>query len=169
MKRLLAFILMFCVLLNITGCEAMRKKFTRKKKEPVRAPRIYQVKKYVKVPSPELYKKHYAYWMTWHSELLRVLGENHKKDMVCIEGILSNLDDMQNILIDEKANKLRPHIESMVKVKGIMVNEDLTMFNKDYVRMALEREDRAIKREFVYDKVKDSLKKSFENDDEKGK
>ncbi len=167
MKRILACVIMFCLLLNITGCESMRKKFTRKKKESVKAPRIYQVKKYVKKPSPELYKKHYVYWMTWHSELLRVLGDNHKKDLSCIEGIISNLKDMQGILTDEKAAKLKPRIDSMLKVKEIIVNEDLTMFNKDYVRRTLEREDRAIKREFVYDKVKDSLRKSFEDENEK--
>lgn len=161
-KKLIAFLLIFFVLLNLAGCESFRKKFTRKKKETVKMPRIYQLKKYEKKPTPELYKKHYAYWVTWQSELIRVLGENHKKDTRCIEEIVSNLDDMQNMLVKEKADALSPHIKKLVTVKDIIFNEELTQANKDYVKRTLEREDRSIKRDFYYDKVKDYLKKSFE-------
>lgn len=167
MKRLLALALIVPLLLNVTGCETMRKKFTRKKKAPVKAPRIYQVKRYEVKPTPELYKKHYVHWMTWHSELLRVLGENHKKDLSCMEGITSNLNDMRNILVPEKGDVLKTHIDKLLKVRQILISEDLTTFNKDYIRRVLEAEDRAIKREFSYDKVKDSLKVSFEDEDVK--
>ncbi len=162
MKKLIAFFLIFFVLLNLAGCEAFRKKFIRKKKEAVKMPRIYQLKKYEKKPTPELYKKHYAYWVTWQSELIRVLGDNHKKDTRCMEEIISNLNDMQNMLVKEKADALSPRIKKLVTVKDIIFNEELTQANKDYVKRTLEREDRAIKRGFYYDKVKDYLKKNFE-------
>lgn len=161
MKRFLAMLVLFCLVLNLTGCEALRKKFTRKKKEPVKIPRVYQVKKYEKKPSPELYKKHYAYWRSWQSELIQVLGRNHKKDMRCIEEIVGNLSDMENILIPEKAEALRARIEKLKKVKDTIFNENLTQANKSSVMMTLEREDRYIKREFDYKKVKNYLKKSF--------
>ena len=164
MRRWFSLLLIFFLVVNMAGCEALRKKFTRKTKEPVKMPRIYQLKKYEKKPTPELYKKHYAFWMTWQSELVRVLGENHKKDMRCIEEIVGNLYDMQNILVKEKADLLELHIEKMVKVKDVIFNEDLTTANKDYVKRTLEREDRYIKREFEYNKVKDYLKKSFEEE-----
>lgn len=157
-------ILIFFIVFNITGCEAVRKKFTRKKKAVVKMPRIYQVRKYEKKPTPELYNKHYTFWVTWQSELIRVLGENHKKDMRCIDEIVGNLIDMQNILVEEKAKELTPHIEKMVKVKDIIFNEELSQANKDYVKRTLEREDRFIKKEFNYKKVKDYLRKSFEED-----
>ncbi|MBI5144280.1 MAG: hypothetical protein HZA30_04355 [Candidatus Omnitrophica bacterium] len=163
MKRALALVLIFFILVNLTGCETMRKKFTRKKKEPVKMPRIYQVRKYEKKPTPELYKKHYAFWTSWQSELISVLGQNHKKDMRCIEEIIGNLSDMQNILVQEKAGRLKTHIDKLVKVKDIIFNEELTQWNKDYVKRTLEREDRAIKREFSYKKVKDYLKVSYED------
>ncbi|MBI4974290.1 MAG: hypothetical protein HZC19_00485 [Candidatus Omnitrophica bacterium] len=163
MKRALALVLIFFILANLTGCETMRKKFTRKKKEPVKMPRIYQVRKYEKKPTPELYKKHYAFWTSWQSELISVLGQNHKKDMRCIEEIIGNLSDMQNILVQEKADQLKTHIDKLVKVKDIIFNEELTQWNKDYVKRTLEKEDRAIKREFSYKKVKDYLKVSYED------
>jgi hypothetical protein len=165
MRRILAILMVFFLLANLAGCEPLRKKFIRKKKEPVKMPRIYQLKKYEKKPTPELYQKHYAFWMTWQSELIKVLGENHKKDMRCIEEIISNLKDMQNILIQEKADKLQPHIDKLAKVKDVIFNEELTQANKDYVKRTLERIERAIKREFTYKKVKDFLKKSFEEDE----
>lgn len=163
-KKIFAFILIFFFVASLTGCEAFRKKFTRKKKAPVKMPRIYQTKIYEKKPTPELYNKHYAFWVSWQSELIRVLGENHKKDVRCIEEIVGNLRDMQNILVEEKANQLEPHIEKLAKVKDVIFNEELTQANKDYVKRTLEREDRFIKKEFSYKKVKNYLKKSFEDE-----
>lgn len=165
MKKWLSVLLMFLILINLAGCEAMRKKFTRKKKEPVKMPRIYQVKIYEKKPTPELYKKHYSFWVTWQSELIRVLGENHKKDMRCIEEIVGNLSDMQNMLIDKKASQLKPHIDKLTEIKDIIFKEDLSQANKDYVRRTLDREDRNIKREFNYNKIKDYVRKSFEDEE----
>ena len=164
MKKALSAILIFFLLLNLTGCETLRKKFTRKKKETVKMPHIYQVRKYEKKPSPELYQKHYAYWTSWQSEIIRVLGENHKKDARCIEEAVGQLYDMHNILVPEKAKELAPHIEKMANVKDIIFNEELTQANKDYVLRTLEREDRLIKKDFSPGKVKDYLKKSFEDE-----
>lgn len=168
MKKLLLLFLVFFVVINLTGCEPLRKKFTRKKKEPVKIPRIYQVRKYEKKPTPELYKKHYTFWTSWQSELISSLGQNHKKEKRCIEEIVGNLNDMQNILVQEKAEQLKPHIDKLAKVKEIIFNEELTQANKDYVKRVLEKEGRAIKKEFNYKKVKDYLKKSFEDDAQKG-
>lgn len=164
MKKAVSILLALFLLFNITGCEAMKKKFTRKKKAPVKMPRIYQVREYEKKPTPELYKKHYSYWESWHSELLKVLGRNHKKDMRCIEEITAHLSDMRNMLMPEKAAELEPRIDKLIRVKEIMAREDLTQFNKHTVIITLEREDRAIKRGFEFDKVKNYLKKSFDDE-----
>jgi hypothetical protein len=164
MRRAVIFAVIFSMLLGTTGCEALKKKFTRKKKEVVKMPRIYQVKKYEKRPTPELYKKHYVYWMTWHSELLKVLGKNRKKDTLCINEIVGNLKDMEAILVKSKADELRPHIERLEKVRDIIIIEELSQANKAYVQRVLETEDRAIKREFTYKKVKDYFRTSFEDE-----
>lgn len=166
MKKFGIIFIVLLLIFNISGCAALQKKFTRKKKTEVRMPRIYQVKKYEKRPTPELYEKHYSYWVTWQSELLQRLGKNHKKDVRCIEEILSNLQDMQNMLVPEKAKELAPHIEKLMKVRDIILRDELDSANKDYVRMTLEREDRAIKRYFHFDKVKNYLKKSLEEEGE---
>jgi hypothetical protein len=153
----------------MSGCEGLRKKFTRKKKAAVKMPRIYQVKKYEKKPSPELYNKHYAYWLNWQSELLKVLGQNRKKDTRCIEEVISNLKDMQNILVPEMAEKLQPHIDKMWKVRDVIVEGNLSQYNKSYVEMTVSREYRYIRDQFSYKHVKDHLKTSFEDESEETK
>jgi hypothetical protein len=164
MKKMLSWLIVFFLIANMTGCEPLAKKFRRKKKETVRMPRVFKVKKYEKKPSPELYKKHYAYWSSWQSELIKVLGQNHKKDLVCIEHIVSNLIDMQNILVPEKGAELTPHIEKLSRVQDVITREELTTANRDYVLRSLEREDRFIKKNFSYTRVKNCLKKSFDDE-----
>ena len=149
--------------LNLTGCDAMQRKLTRKK-TTVKQPRFYQIKKYTKKPSPELYKKHFAYWASWQEDLIQSIGQNHKRDIRGIEEALGHLKDMQNILIPSKADELQPHVEKMEAARTIILRSDLSFASRDYVRGILDREDRAIKRDFCYSKVKDDLRKSSDED-----
>lgn len=164
MKKVIACIVLFFMIAGLSGCETVAKKFRRKKKEGVKMPRIFQEKKYIKKPTPELYKKHYAYWSSWHSELIQELGDNHKKDKLCIEQIISNLKDMRNILVPEKGGQLTPHIDKLARIKDIIANGEMSIANRTYILHTLEREERFVKKEFVYTKVKNSLKKSFEEE-----
>ena len=164
MRRAVSFFIILFMILSLAGCDSLQRKFTRKKKEAVKMPRIYQEKKYIKKPSPELYKKHYSYWTSWQSELIQVLGNNHKKDMRCIDEAVSNLRDMQSILVPKKAEELQPHIDKLARVRETIFNEELTQANRDYVLRTLEREDRYIKREFHYNKVKKYLREHFDDE-----
>ena len=127
-------------------------------------PRVYQFKIYEKKPTPELYQKHYAYWMTWQSELIKVLGDNGKKDKRCIQEIIGNLRDMQSMLVEEKALEFESHIVRLESVESIIFGNNLTQSNKDYTRRVLEKEDRNIKREFRLKKMRSYLRKSFDEE-----
>ena len=167
MKRLLSVLLVVCLAVTLAGCgPGWQGKFIRKKKGAKKPPKIYQIKRYPQKPSPELYKKHYAYTVTWMSELLSDLGQNHKKDVRCTEEIVSNMKDMQNILVPEWQEKFQRHLDNMMKVREIVVYEELSRFNIDYVKSSLDRENRAIKRDFSYKKVKDHLRKDLSQDAE---
>ena len=96
--------------------------------------------------------------------MIKVIGQNHKKDMRCIEEATGQLKDMQSILLPEKAEEMQPHVDSMDRVKSIILKGELTFANKDSVKRTVEREDRAIKREFCYEKVKNSLRKSMDEE-----
>ncbi len=169
MRRIISVLLLFFILLNITGCDAVKKKFTRKKKETVKMPHIYQVQKYQKKPSPELYKMHYSYWASWQAELEQVLGRSHKKDQQCIEQIISNLNDMENVLVPEKGAALKKHTDRLMAVKDAIDREELGQLNRDYLMRTLEREGRYIRREFCYSKVRGSLRKSFDDEPQAAK
>ena len=164
MKRSVITITAIFLAVSLTGCDALQKKFTRKNTAP-KKPRFYQIKKYTKKPSPELYKQHYAYWSSWQEEMMQFIGQNHKKDERAIEEAIGHLKDMQNILIPKKAEEMQPYIEKMEGVRAIIFRGELSFANVDSVRNTLEREDRAIKREFCYSKVKDSLRKSFDEEE----
>ena len=167
MRKLLTLFVIFALLINTAGCsEEWRKKFVRKKKDVAKKPRIYQEKKYSKEPTRELYNKHYNYTIAWLSQLVSSLGENNKKDLRCIEEALGQVLDMQNCLVPEKAAELEKHINRIREVLGILKNADLGQGNKDYVQRTLEREERFIRSEFYYDKIKNFMKKSFDEEDE---
>ncbi len=163
MKKMVIAVIAIFLVVSLTGCEAVQRKFTRKK-TTVKKPRFYQLKKYTKKPSPELYKQHYAYWASWQEELIQSIGQNHKKDTRAIEEAIGHLKDMQNILIPKKAEEMQPYIENMEGLRAIIFRGDLSFASKDSVRSTLEREDRTIKREFCYNKVKDSMRKSFDEE-----
>ena len=166
MKRIVAVLLLFVIILSLSGCsEEWRRKFIRKKKEPTKKPRIYQVKKYKKEPTRELYDKHYVYTTNWISELTGNLGQNHKKDLRCIEEALSQIHDMRELLVPDKAKELDKHINRLKEIQDILIKQDLTQANKDYVMRSLDREERFLRSEFYYDKVKNFMKKSFEEDE----
>jgi hypothetical protein len=121
MKKLSVFIMIFFIAAGLAGCDSLQRKFTRKKKYVKPIPRLYQLKKYDVKPSAALYSKHYAYWQSWMSELIQELGDNHKKDIRCIDEALSQLSDMRNILVQEKAEELYKHIRRIEEARDTIV------------------------------------------------
>ncbi len=159
-KTIAVLVVAGALLVGLAGCAQLQKKFTRKKKEPAtKIPHYRSVKEYVRAPAPQLYQKHYVYWRSWNTELLSVMGKNTKKDMRCINEIISNLQDMKNLLVPEKAAELEPHIARMEGVRKEIAGGDAKVYTNPHVRGTLESEDRAISRDFKYKVVKECVKK----------
>ena len=78
--------------------------------------------------------------------------------------MVGNLKDMQNILVKEKADEMQPHIDTASDARSTIMRGDMSFSVMSSVRSTLEREDRAIKREFITSKVKNYLKKSFDEE-----
>ena len=161
-KKMLMAIIIVSIAITLVGCDALQKKFTRKKKETKPIPKLYQLKKYDVKPSAELYSKHYAYWQSWMSELIQDLGDNHKKDVRCIDEALSQLHDMRNILVQEKADALTKHIRRIEEAREIIIKEGLSQYNRNQIMLTLEREDRTVKSEFAVARIKDHIRESFD-------
>ena len=163
MKKFMTVVLAVTVALSIAGCDSLQKKFTRKTKV-VKAPRIIQEQKYIVKPTPELYEKHFSYWQSWSSEIIQRLGDNQKKDERCIEEILGQLGDMRKILVPEMGDKLTKHIKRYEEVRDTIVREHVDRANGSQVLNTLEREDRIIGSEFCVSKIKNYIRKSFDED-----
>lgn len=162
MKKLLVVVMVLFVAISLAGCDAVQRKFTRKKKNVKPVPKLYQLKKYDVKPSAALYSKHYAYWQSWMSELLQDLGDNRKRDTRSVEEAINQAHDMQNILVKEKADELEKQIKHLEDARDIIVREELSQFNRTQVMGDLERADRNIKRDFSVKRIKKYIKESFD-------
>ena len=152
---------------NLAGCAALKAKFTRKKKAQ-KTPVYYQVKKYDIKPSMELYEKHYIFWLNWHKKLLQELGYNFKSDIRCLQDVSGNLEDMQGMLVDEKAAEFQPHIDDINKVRAIIDKRSMTTSNETRIRLILEREYRMIKRSFSPKEMAGFIRKDWKVDENPG-
>ena len=159
--RMVAFLLVVAV--TLSGCAQIKAKFVRKPKDKkVKAKRYYAVKPYDVHPSLDLYTKRYIYWKNWHKELLSVLGgDNHKKITVAVEQDISNLMDMRNMLVDEKADELQKSIDEMTEIELTLKKERVTPGNEVRIRRNLELIGKNIKRNFSYQKMGDYIRSDF--------
>jgi len=160
-NRILIMILAFSFLFS--GCAAIKDKFVPKpKEEDTQTKKYLAVRKYDVHPSLELYRKRYVLWKNWHKELLSILrNANHKKIVVTIEQENSNLMDMHNMLADEPAEKLQKVIIQMESIEQLIKKGRLNTGGEVRIHQKLESLGREIKRDFSYDKMKDSIRSDF--------
>lgn len=155
-----AIFLAACVLM--TGCAELKDKFVRKPKKEEKKGRYYAVRKYDVKPNLDLYTKRYIYWKNWHRELLDVLTDsNQKKKKVAIEQEISNLIDMQRMLIDSKAEGLGKIIDKMSKIEVVIKKEGVSGANETKIRRQLENLGKETKRDYSYRKIGGCLRESF--------
>lgn len=162
--KLILVVLSLSVAASLFGCASFKKKFMRKIKKEDDTPIYYQGKKYAAKPSMELYQKHYVYWINWHKELIEKLGKNVKSNIRSTEEMMSNLQDMSTLLVDEKSAQIAPHIDELEKVKSIIVKRNMTKSNETRIRQILQREYRTIKREFSPTKMTGFIREEFKED-----
>ncbi|MDD4956754.1 MAG: hypothetical protein PHH49_06895 [Candidatus Omnitrophica bacterium] len=151
----------FC--LGAVGCAQLKDKLVPKsKKETKPTARYISVKEYDVKPSLDLYTKRYVYWKNWHRDLLDVLqSDNHKKTVIAAEQDVSNLIDMRNMLVDEKAAALQEIIDDMAGIEQQIKMEKVTAGNAVRMRRKLENIGRAVKKDFSYTKVGGSIRSEF--------
>ena len=157
--------LMMLLLLSVTlcGCAQLKEKLVPKpKKEDVTARKYYPVRKYDVRPSLELYTKRYIYWKNWHRELLSVLTDaNHKKTVTAIEQETSNLEDMQSMLVADKAEELQVIISELAEIEKIIKTQRVTYGNQVRMQKKLELIGKKIKKNFSYNKIRGFIGDDF--------
>jgi len=166
---LVKYVVVFAVMSMLcSGCSTLREKFVRKSKEEENPIQRYQpVRKYDVHPSLELYTKRYIYWKQWHRDLLEVLTDaNKKKKTVAVEQEISNLVDMQNMVVEEKIIEMQPYIDELTEISNTIKNERVTGATEVRIRRKLESVGRQIKLKFSYTKMRGFISADFRSERE---
>lgn len=161
---LACFVLLFSFILFLTGCESLRKKFTRMKpktqpqEEMIITPRDYDANP---LPKDVLYKQYFIYWKSWNQELVTSLNDQSslKKIEDCIEQAVVNLNKMATYLSDEKAKELTVFAKETEALKTEL-DQAASMIPSQLIslRYKAERILSSINRKFDLTKMKPFLK-----------
>ncbi len=163
-KSTLSLFIVGFMCINLIGCDAFVRKFTRKsKKDPnqqeelVLAPVEYRAP----VMTPEQkYRQTFLYWQSWQDELIEALASHtkRKKALDCAAQALKNLDDLKPMLDDEKNQKtLDKYVEQLNSLKD-EIQGDIYSSRLDFSRLTAERIRRNVFRDLSINKVKGNLK-----------
>lgn len=149
--------------LSLSGCETLRKKFTRTKKKsqtedtgfaPVLEPEEY--------PAPEnnpvlSYKQHYSLLKVWYKDLWTALEDKFtdKQIRYLLKQINAQIDEMQKLLDQDKALELNK-LKELLKYFDDSLNSSWALRNIPRIRSDLRAFDRSL-RKLGIDKVKKQL------------
>jgi len=155
-------LLFLCLIINLIGCEAFVRKFTRKsKKEKFPEADIVLVPEEYKsnMTKEEQYRQYFLFWKSWQDELIASLikGGSHKRQIDCSEEAIKNLVNLRALLIEEKQKKIDYYINRLNSLKEA-VSHDIYGYSLDLNRQTAEQIRRNILRDFSYNKIKGCLK-----------
>jgi hypothetical protein len=159
--RAVKIIIILCLVLSITGCDAFIRKFTRKPKKdqnyepPVLAPEEY---KGPQASREEQYRQFFIFWRSWQDELIQSLqfSKNYKKHVDCANEALKNLVSMRAYLKEPKQKLMDTFIIKMNDLKGTISN-DMHGRNVIWSRQKAEKIRRDVIRDFSFPKIKPFL------------
>jgi hypothetical protein len=150
----------------MTGCESLRRKFTRvnkgseSKETMVITPRDYSAHPFT---NDVLYRQYFTYWKSWNQELVRSLDEraSHKKILDCVKQCLINLKKMKSYLNDDQAPKLDVFVQKTeLMMQQIEAAPNLLPSQFNSFRYDAERILSSVNRQFDARKMKDAVKAS---------
>ncbi len=161
-SNLLALIALVLLLsISLTGCSrAWKTKFIRKRKKETGPPPAILVLQpdYKAIYPPAVrYREHYAFWKSWHSELLISLGQIHKRDVSYLNGVIGELRSMQALLSGPSAQRMHDILVELSDMQDQWERAPATWQMPASDRTRLERFQREISKKFNYSDVKEEL------------
>lgn len=162
MRKPVIFILGLALLVNLVGCEAFVRKFTRKSKkekapeEMVLAPEEWKGPQMTK---EQMYRQYYTFWKSWQDELINVLSQSAplKKKNDCAEQVVKNLLGMRGMLNETEQKQLDVYLKQMTDLKST-IKSDIYGTSNNSNRQQAERVRRNILQRYSYSDIKDDLK-----------
>ena len=155
MIRKFLLFLFVVIVLSLSGCATLKRKFVRKEKKKEEQKVILALEDYDKfIDYHELYKKHYLLWQYWHDELISSLERNYKKQRVCADQILEHLTALQKYITPDKEEVLEGYIQRLEKIRARLYGRSLNDIEKARISRELEKLKRLIDKEFRYSEIK---------------
>ena len=161
--KLLSIIFICLFLISSSGCQTLKRKFTRKpktEKENVEEV-IYEPQQYPQqtLSNEDMYRNYYTFWRGWHQDLMEVLseGQNHKKQVECITEIINNLNKMKDLLLPEYQAGLKDNLQKLYPIKEEIVSRRSNSANFYLMKMELERVRSKITKDYTIKKIKPYL------------
>lgn len=124
-RKLILLINIFIFIFSLTGCEPLRKKFTRQKKKdkessteiiPILEPIDYAEKE---VFPQERYQYHYSLWKVWYNDFTSALEEevsNDKRERYLISEMIEQLQEMKKWINEGKQLELASLVDDLHNV-----------------------------------------------------
>lgn len=142
---------------SLAGCGVdWKRKFIRKRKDlrPPQAILTLEPDHKAVLPAPDRYREHYAFWKSWHSELLASYGQIRKRDRAYLSGAIGELEGMQAILAGEPATRLTGILKELRETERAWAQAPPSWHPPTAVRTRLQQMERQIAKEFHYSRVK---------------
>ncbi len=163
---LVGIIFLFGVMMTTSGCEPLRKKFTRKKKKDRRTAEIVPILDPVDYPAKvqttdSLYRHHYSLWQVWHRDLINVFEDkgSDKKIAYILKQMMVQLEEMSKLLGEKQRELLLVSVEKLRNIEQRM-KMPASVRNNHGIRRKVERIGKQVRRNFRFQQVEDDLVKS---------
>ncbi len=163
-KKTVLVLVVAMAVVNISGCEALKKKFVRKqstkKVTPVLVPQDYKGI----YPNAVLYSNHFNYWRSWTEDLMDCLDTqgSNKREKLAAERAVEDLQMMQSLLTAEKKEELAKYIKFYEGVQKKMELGQPEKMEASSIKNDLESRRRVIMRKFEPKEVKAYILKEEE-------
>lgn len=156
LKKAMTYSLIVIFSVSLCGCDALQRKFARKKQKEVRSAPVITTFDYSKdLRADELYKKHFLFWKSWQTELIDRMDGGYKKRTECYDFTISSLMEMRKYLKGPKAAELDKFIIEIKSIDPDVKKERLSKSELYRMRQLLESSKRRIDRKFSYNRVRD--------------
>jgi len=158
--KYLKLIVILLLVIDLAGCDAFVRKFTRKKKndgpqeELVLTPEEYKDTR----SSEQKYRQLFMYWKAWQDELIEslLMNKSLKKRVDCAEQALKYLGEIKPLLDVKKQQELGAYLIRLADLKD-MVSDDTYGARNHYYRLKAENLRRSVLQHFSYPDIKKSV------------
>ena len=153
-RRYFLILLLFMFLLTSTGCQTLRKKFTRAKKAdqeesavmPVLEPIDYAPKK--QLPQ-EQYQYRYSLWKNWYKDLIEAIdrNDNDKRIKYIMAELITQLEEMAKWITGAKKDELEIRINYWYAIQRDF-DVPSAMRNIQRIKNKLASEEKVVRNNF---------------------